>query len=47
MFESANVWLYTGIEYTSISDSLEINIKGETDIFMAVPSVSSVSLKIE
>ncbi|XP_052081717.1 uncharacterized protein LOC127719541 isoform X3 [Mytilus californianus] len=46
VFESANVWLYAGIEYASRSDSLNIDLKGEADIFLAVPSVSSLLIDI-
>ena len=45
VFQSANMWLGTDIEYTSESSDLELQVNGEADLFIGVPSIESVSLK--
>ena len=45
VFPSCNMWLGTDIEYTSGSGVFELQVNGEADIFIGVPSIESVSLK--
>jgi hypothetical protein len=45
VFQSANMWLGTDIEYTSESSDFELQVNGEADLFIGVLSIESVSLK--
>jgi hypothetical protein len=45
VFQSANMWLGTDIEYTSKSSDFELQVNGEADLFIGVPNIESVSLK--
>jgi hypothetical protein len=45
VFQSANMWLGTDIEYTSESSDFELQVNGEADLFIGVPSIKSVSFR--
>ena len=45
VFQSANMWLDTDIEYTSESSDFELQVNGEADLFIGVPSIESVSFR--
>ena len=45
VFQSANMWLGTDIKYTSESSDFELQVNGEADLFIGVPSIKSVSFR--
>ncbi|CAC5419913.1 Fibrillin-1,Fibulin-1,Fibulin-5,Fibrillin-2,Latent-transforming growth factor beta-binding protein 4 [Mytilus coruscus] len=46
IFQSANLWLGTDIEYKSESEYFDLEVTGQTDVFFAVPSISSLFLDV-
>ncbi|CAC5355727.1 EGF-containing fibulin-like extracellular matrix protein 1,Fibrillin-1,Fibulin-1,Fibulin-2,Mucin-like protein,Fibrillin-2,Matrilin-3 [Mytilus coruscus] len=45
-FQSANLWLGTDIEYKLESKYFNLEVTGQTDVFFAVPSISSLFLDL-
>lgn len=43
IFSSANLWLGTDIQYKLESEYFNLEVTGQTDVFFAIPSISSVS----
>jgi hypothetical protein len=39
------MWLGTDIKYTSESSDFELQVNGEADLFIGVPSIKSVSFR--
>ncbi|VDI64211.1 Hypothetical predicted protein [Mytilus galloprovincialis] len=46
IFSSANLWLGTDIQYKLESEYFNLEVTGQTDVFFAIPSISSLFLDL-